>query len=68
MNCTHAPRAITWPGGSAYLSPGESWLTVKTGPEGLGVHKLEKCPGCGVDLWGMPGAKPEPSGVGVLHV
>jgi hypothetical protein len=54
--CTHAPRHITWPDGEGSLTANGGWTGYVRGRPGE-VLCLDTCPGCGLELWGLPGTK-----------
>jgi hypothetical protein len=54
LTCSHAPRLIQYQGGEAHLSANGTWWATRKTPTGLVVESLTKCPGCSVQLWGLP--------------
>jgi hypothetical protein len=56
--CVHGKRVIEFPGGRALLTSNGSWTVYyrARGGEVFVVRPGGPCPGCGVELWGLPEA------------
>lgn len=54
VTCVHGPRAVTGPGFEALLTANGNWTLYLTGSPGQ-VFSTSSCPGCGLELWGLPG-------------